>query len=1338
MIPRATAIVAAIAAAALPLTAAALPQRITQLDISNGLSSNYVHSIEQDKNGLVWIATEEGLNRFDGTRLVTYFKDSGDNSISGNELNALLDDPTDSILWIATQRFGLNAYDYRNNRFTSYLHSDDDSTSIITDDVTGISPAADGNLWVATYWRGVDLLDKTTRTFTHYNCDNVEGMPADHIWCAAEIGEGYLFVGHTQCGLSVVSIKDRKAKTYPTGTRGNGGLRGHTVYCICRDRSGNIWLGTETGLALFDPMTETFFNFADFGADFNHSVFGISQFSDNSLWVAMEFGGIMKITLSQTMLLSPDMLNYEIISDGFDDYSLNTPTARCLMQDSFGNVWAGTWGGGVNFIGHSPAPFNVYRFSPDHRSKRSLNNRTASSLCVDRDGRLWVGTDGDGLNVLDRGERVAVYDRASNSLGGYSVLSSLCDGDGNLWFGSFFGDIDLYDTSKRSFVAVAADGSRIGCVRSLYADGGHIWACTDAGLYKIDTRRRKIVDHITFGNSLARCMLRDSEGRYWVGTFGEGLTVYDSDFQWVNTFNVAGGFPSNTINALHQGPDGSILAATGEGLVRFPSASDWNYTVWNRSSGLENSHVLAVISDTQGNIWLSTNKGLSCILADKSAIYNYDTSDNVPMGSFMSGCAAIDHDGILSFGSINGLCFFDPAAVLRDIDAPQAIITDVTALNPFTDEGEVDIILPLSGGGNKISLPHQQNCVSVSVSVADHSLAPMTQFAYMLSGFQDTWFTPSDPNRVVFRNLPPGHYRLNVRTRLKNRPWADSAACLEIIIRPPMWLTWWAKCCYAALAAALIAAALLAYRRHLVRKTELEMAQSARLQEQELNNERLRFYTNITHELRTPLTLILGPLEDLAKSSTLHPGDSKRVKVIHQSATKLLGLVNQLLEFRKTETRNRQLCVSRGDLAALVSETSLKFKELNRNKQVEFIVDIESGGFTLYFDKEVVATILDNLLSNAVKYTTSGYITVSLRHVADRTQISVSDTGCGISPEALPRVFDRYYQERGAHQASGTGIGLALVRSLATLHEGEISATSEPGQGSVFTFSILTDNTYPDALHTESQTPDEASDGQEPTSEAVQRPILLIVEDNLDICEYVASALSDEFATYTAGDGAKGLAEAQSLIPDIIVSDIMMPAMSGTELCQRLKSDTRTSHIPVILLTAKDTLQDKEEGYQSGADSYLTKPFSASLLRARIHNLLEQRAKLAERFAAAEPAESRESWLGKVDNEFLDKMNRLITDNMSSEKVDIDYLAESLYMSPSTLYRKMKALTGMSTSEYVRKIRMRRAAEMLSSGHYNVSQVAFMVGFGSAVYFRQCFKEEFGVTPSDYQKLHNQ
>ncbi len=1330
----------------LPVVSLAQPYTVKQLGIEKGLSNNYVVSIAQDKQGFLWFATEEGLNKFDGTRFITYLKneDLTRQGITGNELNCLLDDPQDSILWIGTQRAGLNAYDYVNNTFLCYRHDDENPESLITDDVTKIVAATDGNLWITTYWRGVDYFDKKAGKFIHYNTQTVPGLASDNIWSVVDGGDGKLYMGHVHHGFSVLSLKDKKVKNFMYDPEDPVSLPGNGVTCIYKDLSGNIWLGTDRGLALFNPEAENFIHFHHSEDGVPHTVFDIRQFDGNKLWIAMEFGGIAILDLTQRMFLSPDQVRFQYIKEGDDEYSLSNSTVRCLFQDSFKNVWAGMWGGGINFLSHESSYFNVYSYSPIQHSGSSLNNKTASSVCVARDGKLWIGTDGGGINVFDKGKRVAVYKEETGDLTDNSIQAALCDSEGNLWFGSFMGGVDFYDVKKKSFHQIFPKDKTGEDVRALYEDAEYVWIGTSNGIYKVRLHDKGIADHYTVENNLVRCISKDNLNRLWIGTFGGGLGVFDEHFQCVKLFNVTSLFPSNTINTVYMDSQNRMWIGTGEGLVCFPSSQSWDYKVYRSEEGLSNVHIRAITEDNHGNIWVSTNKGISCYIAVKNSFYNYGRWDGVPIVGFMSGSVTHDYDGNIYFGSLNGLCRFNPEMVLAKREAPSAIMTGLRIFVPISERKSEEKMIELHGCP-AVRLSYMQNNFSVTFNIQNYALADQVEYAYMLKGLENSWYTVTDPNNVNFRNIPPGNYCFQVKTRIRNQEWADEIASLDIRIDPPVWLTWWAKLFYILSGVSVLYFILHAYKKKLDMESLYELEKKNHEQEQELNNERLRFYTNITHELRTPLTLILGPLEDMQKSNSLSGKDSQKISVIHQSAIRLLNLINQILEFRKTETQNKKLCVSRDNLAALVHEIGLKYKELNRKPEIDFCLEIEQEDMSLFFDKEVVTIILDNLISNAIKYTEKGTITLGLHQVVrnniHHTEISVSDTGFGIAPDALPHIFDRYYQEGSEHQASGTGIGLALVKNLVVLHEGEIRVESSLNVGSTFYVSLLTDNTYPHVLHADSteKTSDE-KDEKEENIEPVHsgKRILLIVEDNRDICDYIVESFSDDFEVRTAANGEQGLEQALGCIPDIIVSDIMMPVMNGIVMCRKLKEDLRTSHIPIILLTAKDSLQDKEEGYQVGADSYLTKPFSATLLHSRIHNLLESRKLLAERFNTNsilidKRAAVTES-MNKLDNEFLEKINKLIEDRLSSEKIDIGYLSDAMCMSNSTLYRKMKALTGLSTNEYIRKIKMQYAERLLLEGKYNISEVAFKVGINSTVYFRQCFKDEFGMAPSDYLK----
>lgn len=904
----------------------------------------------------------------------------------------------------------------------------------------------------------------------------------------------------------------------------------------------------------------------------------------------------------------------------------------------------------------------------------------------------------------------------------------------------------LYTPKDGRITRIGDKGSEFLDICSFSEDiNGKIWIGTQTGIYSYFNNQLSYEKELNaqLPDIMVHGIIRDKNGKLWVGTFGKGVVVFDEDDKKLYNFTTDHSFPSNAVNYMMEDSRKRILVATREGIIIFKDVSQPNIFVsFGAKEGLENTQVRAIQEDHDGYIWISTNGGISRLDEKNKRFYNYNYHDGIPMGDFMDGSTCITPDGTLFFGSQNGACYFNPRELSSPREVSPVTITQFFIYNKQTESRDTRLPVPISN--RIVELPYNQNTFNISFNVLDYTQSSQVEFSYMLEGLENAWYSTQGDNQVTFRNIPHGNYVFKVKTRFRNQEWNENAAQLTVVIAPPLWLTWYAKLGYVILFIFALYALLRFYKRKLDLESSLEVERKQSLNKQELNEERLRFYTNITHELRTPLTLILGPLEDLLSDATLSPKHANKISIIHDSATRLLNLINRILEFRKTETQNRKLSVAKGDLGQLVQEVGLRYKELNPNNKVNYHIHIETEDTEIFYDADMITIILDNLMSNAAKYTSEGDITLSLRSVEENqikyTEISVSDTGHGIDAEALPHIFDRYYQAKSKYQASGSGIGLALVKGLSELHEGILKVESAVDTGTTFTLRLLTENTYPNAIHAQHDMEKKPMDAEETTitdTPTENHPIVLVVEDNADIREYIRSSFTDIYEVITAKDGKEGWELAQVRIPNIIVSDIMMPVMDGIELCKRIKEDMRTSHIPVILLTAKDSLQDKEEGYASGADSYLTKPFSAKLLHSRINNLLETRKKIASLLALADTQpkqESAVSSLNKLDNEFLQKITQIIEENLEMEKMDIAFIADKMCMSHSTLYRKIKGLTDMSANEFIRKVKMRKGVELLMSGQYTISEIAYMIGFSSVAYFRQCFKDEYGMSPSDYVK----
>lgn len=1328
--------------------------QIKRLGLEHGISSNYVLSVSQDRKGFLWFATESGLNRFDGNKFKVYKKrdeQSSISSISGNELNRVYADKYEDIVWIATQREGLNMFDYKTETFTHYKYSKTDSLGIITNDITNITNAKDSNIWISTYYGGVEYFDKKKKEFIHYNRKTIPEMVSDNVWAVNEDNKGLLYIGHVASGLSILSLKDKKIKNFKHDPNNAESLPSNDVRTIFIDKNENVWIGTDNGLALFNAEKESFVVFKHDPKNqkslISNSIFSIFQVENGSLWIGTEKGGVSVLDLKQSMFLTPQHVSFKNITYK-DDYSgFSNPTIRAIYQDSFGNIWIGTYGGGVNFISHQPPFFNTWTYSPIPNLPNTLSNPIAWGICTDNDDRIWVGTDGGGIDIFDNGIKIKTIGKDKDGITDDAILAAIKDSNNNLWFGTFRGGVNVFNSQNRIISQFLINGTNTD-VRCFYEDeDSSMLIGSSAGVYRynITTKQGELYSTQNSGlhNNLIRAISKDDSGRIWVGFFGEGLTIFDKDFKRIKSYKTDKGLPSNTVDYIYKDMKGQMWIATGEGLVCFktPETSD-DFVVFNEKNIFKNTHVRAIAEDADSNIWISTNDGISRLIPPYNKFYHYDRYSGVPLGDFMSSSVTKDSAGRIFFGSQNGVCYFDPAAIPTQIKLPPTVVTSFTVYNNQSRLSDNKTDMPVT---SSIELDYDQNTFNISFNVLDYSLHQQVEYSYSLKGLEDRWYDVGSGDITTFRNIPSGKYELLIKSRIKNQEWTDDITSLKIIINPPLWLTWWAKTIYMMMMIVVAFFILHFYKRRLALRNSFILEKRNRMQEQMLNDERLRFFTNITHELRTPLTLVLGPLEDLQNDPGLSEKHSYKISVIYKSATRLLNLTNQILEFRKTETQNKKLRVQKGDLSLLVREVGLEYKELKVNDGIKFEMLIDALNTNVYFDADIVTTILENLLSNAFKYTQNGTISLIIRNTSDDgieyIEIEVSDTGRGISSDSISKIFDRYYQATDDKQISGTGIGLALVHNLVSIHQGEIFVSSKLGEGTSFRFRIKLDNTYPDAKHIEAI----ADDNLKQTIESSEmknentidgKLIILVVEDDEDIRNYIKDSLSEQYIIRTANNGKDGLEDALIHIPDIIISDVMMPEMDGFELSRMLKQNISTSHIPIILLTAKDSIQDRTEGYNVGVDSYIIKPFSASLLQSRIINLLETRKKLAELINknTIKKSDIIIDALNKMDNEFIKKITSIIEQNLDSDKIDVAFIADKMNMSHSSLYRKIKALCGISANEFIRKVRISNAERLLLTGKYTISEISYMVGINSITYFRQCFKNEFGVVPSEYVK----
>lgn len=1308
------------------------------IGIEDGLSNNFILDLTIDKRGYVWVATESGLNRIAGNTVTTYNKDlvaSKMSSLISNETRSLYYSHQTDKLLIGLEK-GLSIYDCKNATFTNITKEDGLTFSGIND----ITEASDGGAWLMMVNGAIQHIDCSTHQLNELKQDSLYSNR-----CGYDDGNGHFYVGHIHDGLSIIDLKSGKTRHLRHQAGDPTSLPGDNVRCIYQDKMKNVWIGTNHGLALLDTKKLTFKRVVHSDGSSDDNVFCIRQMSNGLLGIACDMGGISFIDLNkafngQTQLQFSDDITIQLSS-------INT---RSILEDEFGNIWVGNHSTGVDFVSARKSAFNTL----DYRDESQLYKRIYG-ITTDEQDNIWLGGEDEltqfrGTQFV-RSWRISQAKHRKHSF----AMCLMADHNDNIWMGMEDEGVIRFNTRTQQFERIDI-GYSAPDIRSLYEDtDGTVWIGSEYGVFTYKDGK------VTEGNAIntiikrevISTILRLSDTQILFATLGKGAFIINTTDHTHIRLTPDNGMPSYSVNNAILDSHGSLWLATYEGLVYIPDLRQPDkMSVYDRSHGLADNHIRALQQDRTGRIWVSTYIGISCFDPKKEHFYNYDHRNNLPSGSFISGSVATLSDGTMLFGSPNGVCYFSPQSINGSISLSKAQITLCEAYNPAGEDTEILNLMP--DEGNRVYANYKQNTLKIAFTVRDYSQVGNVEYSYKMKGMNDKWYYIGNDNDVVFRGLQPGNYTFILRAKLKNQDWEEASVTqFDIRIAPPFWQSWWAYLIYMLLAASIVWYLIRNYKNKLRLESSLELERRENVQKQELNEERLRFFTNITHELRTPLTLILGPLEDLSNDRRMPEVYHKKVELIFNNAQRLSNLINDILNFRKVETQNKRLTVAKGDLGALVREIGESYKQLNSNPKVAFYIIIRPDIPPLYFDSEIITIILNNFLSNAVKYTREGKISL-IMNTDDKGQVclSVQDTGYGISSEALPHIFERYYQAKGPHQASGTGIGLSLVKSLADLHEGRLSVVSEPDKGSTFTFSLLIGNSYPNALHKEGDAPNEKG---RPTAEPAtilmdndQRPLLLVVEDNNDIRQYIAEAMGDDYRIIQAADGIEGTMLAMEQVPDIIVSDIMMPRMNGIQLTQRVKEDIRTSHIPVILLTAKDSQEDMQEGFDSGADSYLAKPFSAKLLQSRIHNLLASRHRMAELIAFqntnaanSEPqlatADDNDTpRLCRLDQEFINKMNKVIDEHVTSEELNMDFMSDKMNMSYSTFYRKVKALTGQTAKDYIRKRRLQKSAELLKSGDYNVTEAATMTGFNDLNNFRIIFKKEFGVTPSEYKDTH--
>ncbi|OQP58965.1 hypothetical protein A3860_39070 [Niastella vici] len=1334
----------------------------SKLDTYTGLSHNQVNAILKDREGFLWFGTMSGLNRYDGYSCRIFRKNHNESaSLPDNNILSLYELP-DGKMWVLTvggaciynpdteefntdyyaylQRLGLPAgnianivkgnngrYWFQYDNLDLYLYSTNDKSAkpvtqqhaFSSEKITSVNETKDGKLWIV-YQNGFlqeyDIaLNKIIFSSVAFQKvkkgDNYNNLFIDN--------DGDLWLWYYTSGLFLFHPQDNSIRQFDKNSV-PARLNSDAVSRVLQDNNGLIWVGTDHGgVTLMDKRnnfrTTYLLNDPKEPKSLSQNAITTMYKDDNGIvWVGTYKQGInyLNSNVTQFQYYHHQELNTKSLQ--YDDVNR-------FIEDRLGNIWIGTNGGGLIYFDRKNNTFKQYLHDPNN--KNSLSNNVIVSLWIDHEDILWIGTYLGGLNRFD-GKTFTHYrynEHDSSSLADDNVWEIFEDREQHLWIGTLGRGLQLLDRKTNRFIRNPYNEGQSSPLLSKYISGilqdrqGNLWVGTAAGVAVIEKAKATVVyyqdknDKNSLSNNNVICLFEDSKGRIWVGT-REGLNLFNEQTKEFQTFTTAEGLPDNII--------------------------------------------LNILEDNHQTFWLSTPNGLCNVIPEQSknglvlSIINYDETNNLQNREFNDNAALKTRAGELFFGGPSGFNIIDPEKIGKPVYNPKVVFTGLQILNKNVQPGELinnrvllaQSLSKLSG----IDLKYTENVFSIEFASLDFTHSNRDKYAYMLEGFNSDWlYADGSQRRATYTNLNPGHYTFKVKVLKKDGLWSEIKT-LQINILPPFWRTPIAYIIYTLIAAVL----LLVIRRIALERIHMRFEVQQQRKEAErahaLEQLKTKFFTNVSHEFRTPLSLIIAPLDRIIKQST-DEDQKNQLNLVQRNAKRLLNLVNQLLDFRKMEVQEIKLHPSIGDIIGFSRDISHSFMDIAEKKSIQFSFSANIDSLEIYFDKDKIEKILFNLLSNAFKYThDKGRVGINLiysppvNNEGDGTlAIEVKDTGIGIPADKHEKIFERFFQtdvpESMVNQ--GTGIGLAITKEFVKLHNGIITVKSEPEKGSSFTVYLPAKKVY------DASTRAIANAGPVENAEPVQleeskksdkKKTILVVEDNEDLRFYLKDNLKEQYHIEEATNGKEGWEKAVLLNPDLIVSDIMMPLMDGVELARKIKTETITAHIPVILLTAMGSEEKQLEGLKVGVNDYITKPFTFEILASRIRNLLAQQKLLQKRFQKQIEVNPEEVTITPVDEKFLKQALEIIEKNMDNPEFSVEDLSRDMHMDRSTLYRKINSLTGKTTSEFIRSIRLKRAAQLLEKSGMSVAEVAYEVGFNNPKNFTKSFKEEFKVTPSQY------
>lgn len=1297
------------------------------LSIRNGLSQNTVNAILQDRKGFMWLGTKDGLNRYDGLSFRKFKHDAANPRSIGNSFITSLYEDFNGNIWVGTDA-GVYIYYPEKEAFEEFDCQSLEKTRIERS-VSMIAGDKQGRVWIAVEAQGMFCYDARQKLLRNYPLSEI----SSNIKCFTFDSGGTLWLGFYGDGLYY--SKDNLATVHPYGSPEDGKreFEGGVITKIVQGNYNCLYIGSvKEGVSELNLTSGQVRNLLAIDES-GESIFcrDLLPYSDNELWIGTESGiYIYNLRTAQFIHLRASL---------YDSYSLSDNAIYALYKDREEGLWIGSYFGGVDYY---PRQYTYFAKYYPKNIANSLHGKRVREFCRADDGTLWIGTEDGGLNHFNPKTKEFHFFEPS---AGFTNIHGLCMDGSHLWVGTFSKGLRVIDTRTGVVLRTYTEGHTPHSLNdnSIFSicrtSAGEIYLGTLFGLLRYN-RTQDNFDRIPeLNGKFVYDIKEDSYGNLWLATYANGAYCYDvSVRRWKNyVFDAEDekSLPYDKVLSVFEDSYRQIwLTTQGGGFCLFHPDTE-TFTRYGLKDGLPNDVVYQIVEDDDRFLWLTTNNGLVRFDPKTMEMKVFSTANGLPTNQFNYRSGFKDEAGNIYLGSINGFVAFDPRTFAENRQVPAVAITDFLLFNKEVPVGETDSPLKSSiTFSDKVVLTADQNSFSFRIAALSYQAPRMNKLMYKLEGFDEGWLTIGESPLVTYSNLGYGDYVFKVKASNSDGVWNEQETSLHLSILPPFYLSGWAYCFYVLFFMGCLVCVIFYFKRRNYRKQHRQMEMLEQEKEREVYHAKIDFFTNVAHEIRTPLTLIKGPLENIILKKEVDSETKEDLYIMKQNTERLLNLTNQLLDFRKTETRGFRLNFTECDVVAVLRETYLRFTSLAKQKGLDFILELPQECFMADVNQEALTKIISNLLNNGVKYA-STYLRISLETDEKVFHIRTFNDGEMIPDTMKEEIFKPFVRlDKEDEVTTGTGIGLALSRSLAELHQGSLMMEKgEEVNCFCLTLPVNQDSTITLSAENVSQV-EENSCGweQEETDTKEKKPMILVVEDNPDMLAFIRKQLTTEYSVLTAMNGIEALAVLDNHYVNLVVSDVMMPQMDGFELCKTIKSDLSYSHIPVVLLTAKTNIQSKIEGLELGADAYIEKPFSVEYLLANISSLIHNREKLRQTFAKSPFVAANTMALTKADEEFIWKLNDIIQANLHNPEFSMEDMADALKMSRSSFYRKIKGVLDLSPNEYLRLERLKQAAQLLKEGKSRVNEICYIVGFNSPSYFSKCFLKQFGVLPKDF------